>query len=289
MSRPPNRGRRRKQRRRLGLLSVGLIAVAAGSGFAHWSSGGFPARSEPLAGTPVELRIQDGVTWRELHAIRSGLRAAHRFMRRGLGRTVRGPVEGRIAREDHCDRSSSGDQSLIGEGRRGFICVDTSNVYWKSLISDDPVAASAIAAHEYVHVLQAELGCLPERGEQHYRWLLEGMASHVAWRALSARGRATEARVRQRIRLDGAFEADREPLRRYEREGGRTPQYALWHLAVRELVRDAVRAGGTPASRPERSLGRFCRRVGKGSPWRKAFARSFGLPVDRFYARFQGP
>jgi hypothetical protein len=93
--------------------------------------------------------------------------------------------------------------------------------------------------------------------------------------------------VRRQIRLDGAFRAGPRPLQAYEREGGRTPQYALWHLAIRVLLREAVVSGAATAARPELSLRRFCERVGRGAPWHVAFQRSFGLPVSEFYARFR--
>jgi hypothetical protein len=152
----------------------------------------------------------------------------------------------------------------------------------------DRVAATAIPAHEYVHVLQADLGCLPEGDERdQYRWIFEGMATDLAWRALIAGGRATRARSGRTIRADGAFDSNLEPLRSYERGNGREPEYALWHLAIWRLLREAVAARAAPAARPEIALRRFCARVGAGRPWQAAFAQSFGLPVGAFYARFE--
>jgi hypothetical protein len=77
------------------------------------------------------------------------------------------------------------------------------------------------------------------------------------------------------------------PLSAYERADGADREYALWHLAVRRLVRAAVADGKAPRARPEISLRRFCERVGEGVGWRKAFARSFGEPVGEFYAQFE--
>jgi hypothetical protein len=79
------------------------------------------------------------------------------------------------------------------------------------------------------------------------------------------------------IRHDRPFDPSSKPLAVYEREGGRPPQYAMWHLATRMLVRDA-RQPYAPVE--------FCERVGAGAPWRTAFRRSFGVSVDDFYARF---
>jgi hypothetical protein len=270
------------------ILAPAVAMLAAITGFTHWTGDGFPARSEPLAGTPVELRIQDGVTARELHAIRGGLRLVDRFARRSLRRSVRGPVEARVAHADLCRGSDSRDRDLIGEGGAGFLCVDTANVQWRVLIHSDRAAALAVSGHEYVHVLQSELGCLPSGGEQRYHWIVEGMATHIAWRALVAGGQAGDAHVRTAIRRDGAFDPQSEPLRHYERGGGRTAQYSRWHAAIRSLMRTAVATGAAPAAVPEVSLRVFCERVGAGVAWRTAFARSFGLSLEEFYARFEG-
>jgi hypothetical protein len=262
-----------------------VLAVAA-AGFTHLGYS-FPARSEPLRGTHVELRIQDGVSARELKAIRDGVLLVDRYLNRSLRRGVGHPVEARVARQDRCRRSESGERSLIGQASAGFLCVDTANIEWKVLMSGDRAAVTAVSGHEYVHVWQAELGCLPSGDRRDYRWIVEGMAMHLAWEALVRAGLATEARVRRTIRLEGDFDSNTEPLRTYEHEGGRPPQYALWHLAIRKLAREAAANGAAPRAKPTVALRAFCARIGAGLPWRAAFLRSFGLSVEEFYARFE--
>jgi hypothetical protein len=233
------------------------------------------------------LRVQDGVKPQELQAVRDGLRLADRYAARALAWRVRGTVEARVARSDGCRPFQASGGSLVGDGGDHFLCVDTASPGWQWLMLKDRVAAISIPAHEYVHVLQAELGCLPDGTDQEqYRWIFEGMATDLAWRALIAAGRATRARAMRTIRTDGAFDSNLEGLPKYERDNGREPEYALWHLAIVHLLREAVAARAAPATRPEIALRRFCARVGAGRPWRAAFARSFGLPVGEFYARF---
>jgi hypothetical protein len=286
VSHPPSRGRRRKLRRALAFVAVSLALFVA-TGFVYWKNTRFPARSERLAGMPVELRVQNGVEPSELRAIRDGLRLTDRFMARTLGRTVRGPVEARVAHANGCHSFETADAGLVGEGNAGFVCIDTATPNWQWVVRKDRTAATSLAGHEYVHVLQAELGCLPPPRGQQYRWIFEGMASEVAWRALVVAGRATEARVERTILRDGALDPNLEPLASYERDGGRDAEYALWHLAIRRLLRGAVARGAVQRARPELALRHFCARVGRDQPWRVAFARSFGLPVDRFYASFE--
>ena len=260
------------------------MILLGGGGFAYWNDTRFPARSERLTGTPVELLVQDGVHARELHAIKEGLRLEQRYMKRTFGRSVRGPVVARIANGTGCRPFQASGGALVGEADSGFVCIDTASLGWQWLVLKDLTAAISISAHEYVHVLQAELGCLPN--ELTDRWIIEGMATDFAWRALIDAGRATDARAKRTIRRDGAFDTNLEPLSNYELETGRDREYALWHLAVRRLLRKAVEIGAAPPDRPEVALFRFCERVGHGHSWRVAFRRSFGLRVAQFYADF---
>jgi hypothetical protein len=283
---PPDRGRRRKLRRGFAYFALALIALVGCCGFVYWRNTRFPARSEPLLGAPIELRIQSGVSARELSAIRDGLYLVQRHASSALGRSVRGPVEARVAHSNGCQPFEEAGGASVGEGKRGFLCIDTASPGWPWLVRKDFSAATAVSAHEYVHVLQGELGCLPAPGDQQFRWLIEGMANEVAWGALVAGRRATEARVERTLLENGALDPNLDPLQRYEREGGRDPEYALWQLAVRHLLRRAVSAGAAPVARPEFALRRFCVRVGRGQRWRAAFARSFGLPLRSFYAGF---
>jgi hypothetical protein len=269
------------------VVFVGTALLAGGTGLAQWHADRFPAGSERLAGTPVELRPQSGVGAHELRAIRTGIRVVDRYVAEVLGRSVKGPVEGRIARHDRCTDSEPGERALIGQAGAGFLCVDTANIEWNVLLSENRPAATAVSGHEYAHVWQSELGCLPSGDRREYRWLVEGMATYLAWRALVHYGGASEALERQTIRRGGDWASNREPLRTYEREGGRTPQYALWHLAIHRLLRAAVALRAAPSKLPELALRAFCERVGAGLSWRAAFLRSFGLSAEEFYARFE--
>jgi hypothetical protein len=235
--------------------------------------------------------VQDGVKRRELRAITDGIRLVDGFMRRELRRSARRPVEARIAHANGCRPFESSSADAIGEAAHGFLCVATSNLHWQWLVKKDLVAAIAVSGHEYVHVLQAELGCLPA-GSPRFRWLAEGMAEAIAWRALVSSGRADDARVARSVREDalpnpGLIGRGLYPLAAYEHADGADREYALWHLAVRRLLLAAVDEGAAPRTRPDISLKRFCERVGAGTEWRKAFERSFGLPVGRFYREFE--
>jgi hypothetical protein len=271
---------------------AGIAVIAAGSGFSYWQHARFPAHSVAIEEIPVDLRVQDGVGRRDLRAVKEGLLLADRFMRRNLKRSVTGPVEARVARKNGCRPYESPTEGPIGEADDDFFCIATRNLHWQWLIQKDFRTAVSVSAHEYVHVLQSELGCLERGGDRTLRWLIEGMADEVAWRSLVADRRISDGRVELRIsddalRVRGLRDRGLGPLSAYERAGGADREYALWHLAVRHLLRAAVKDGAAPRERPEISLRRFCERVGEGVDWRQAFERSFGEPVGRFYARFE--
>jgi hypothetical protein len=211
----------------------------------------------------------------------------HLYLARVFHRTVRRPVEGRIAHSSSCRALQESGGAPVGEAKQGFLCIDTASLSWQWLMLKDTDAATATVAHEYVHVLQGELGCLADDRGQHFRWMVEGMASELGWRALVAAGRVRDARVDRAIRAGGAFDTGLQPLAGYEIADGRDREYALWQLAVRWLLDVAVGTGAAPAGHPETSLLRFCERVGRGRSWRTAFRRSFGLPVTTFYSRFE--
>jgi hypothetical protein len=265
-----------------------VLAVPVGlGGFSYWQDTRFPARSASVAGLPVELRVQKGVGGDELRVIRRGLRLTSRFMTEALGRTVAEHVEARVARSNGCRPFQRVGEAVFGEADRGFLCIDTASPAWRWLMLKDRLAATASAGHEYVHVLQGELGCLKSPLGERFRWVAEGMADTIAWRAMVAGDRATERRIAREIRSDGAFDPNLEPLRSYETEGGRDPEYALWHLAVRRLLKEAVDSGAAPAGHPERALRRFCYAIAAQQPWHAAFEQSFGQSVERFYESFE--
>jgi hypothetical protein len=273
------------------VAGIGLVTLCLGTGFSYWQGTRFPARTVDLADLPVKLRVQDGVQRRDLSAVTQGLRLVDRYMRTELRRTVRHSVQARVAHRNGCHPFESSSSDSIGEADQGFLCVATRNLHWQWVVRKDRPAAIAVSAHEYVHVLQSELGCLDHNAPR-FRWLVEGMAEEVAWRALISGGRVSNAHVERTMRTDalpprGLIGRGLYPLAAYERADGADREYALWHLAVRRLLRSAADARAVPRAHPEVGLRRFCERVGAGIEWQRAFERSFGMPVGRFYYEFE--
>jgi hypothetical protein len=128
-----------------------------------------------------------------------------------------------------------------------------------------------IAAHEAAHVLQYELGCARRPARAAY-WTLEGMAEDLAWRATSDRryddlvGDAEIAMLTSGLSAVGL-----RPFEATERG-----------LSYAEALRGVLEAEG---DQPRRLVD-FCRGVGRGTTWPRAFAAHFGATPNAFYTRF---
>ena len=175
------------------------------------------------------------------------------------------------------DRKGAGANGA-GQTEPGWICLDTFAPGWRYGRTREPLVLVDAPAHELVHARQAELGCLRDGKDQRWRWLFEGMAVDLSWRALVQEGEAREADAVASIRRFGAFSPRIGPLVRYEQGNGGDAEYARWHLAVRDLLR---RTHSSPADEM-----RFCRRAGRGSAWHAAFRQTFGIDVESYYAAF---
>ncbi|MDQ2951197.1 MAG: hypothetical protein M3R54_02925 [Chloroflexota bacterium] len=178
---------------------------------------------------------------------------------------------------------------VVGDGTERFCCVTsgpsfdivTSNTAWSAPQAAAPDTwapddeRTELAAHEYIHVWQYDLGgraCMLGP-----RWISEGMAESLAYRALVAAGRIGAANLdvftKRQLRtaryvplrsLETAWPADVNP-------------FAVGYLAVDRLL----------ASPSPLALRVFCTRVGAGEAWQSAFAVAFGVDVDTFYARYE--
>ena len=178
---------------------------------------------------------------------------------------------------------------VVGDGTARFCCITsgpsfdivTSNPAWATPQAAAPDTWTAdderteLAAHEYVHVWQFDLGgnaCMLGP-----RWLSEGMAESLAYRSLVAGGRIAAANLdvftKRQLRaarpvtlrsLETQWPSDANP-------------FAVGYLAVDRLL----------ASPDPLALRTFCTRVGSGETWTSAFAGAFGTDIDAFYARFE--
>ncbi|MBG0827022.1 hypothetical protein HS041_04495 [Planomonospora sp. ID67723] len=271
---------RGSRRRRAAVWAAGAAVLLALCGGVAWNLTRFEARHEALTGPPADLMIQPGVSAAEVEAVKGGLRAADRYLRSALGRGADERVEVRIAREQGCRWPMSATGPATAWAESHFLCVNTMSPTWREVMAGDVTAAQSIIAHEHVHNLQGQVGCVRPSGEHEWLWLFEGMAVHLAYQAMVAEGRWKDGEAIDQIRRWGVDDPKLGPLQDYERTGTGLgdPAYALFHLATRSLVEQ---------SEGPRSLLEFCRETARGRPWREAFAGAFGLSPEAFYARFE--
>lgn len=223
----------------------------------------------------LEFSVGPGVSAEDVGDVREGTAIVSRYIASSLGGDRSRPAVARIrvgtGTEEHCCFAGPGGFDII-----------TSQHFWTTPSAPSPetwtvnTERKELAAHEYVHVWQHELGtagCV--RGGP--RWLVEGMAEWIAYHSLIDAGLIADGRIdvfiRRQLRsgrylplsdLVRAFPFDAEP-------------YAVSYLAVGLLVKK----GGPVALRT------WCERVGSGEEWTATFQAVFGEPVAHFYARFE--
>jgi len=200
-------------------------------------------------------------------------------------------VSAYLARAAGGDRSRTATTRIrVGDGTEQYCClahldgidIVTSNSEWVS-----PRAAAAdtwtadterieLAAHEYVHVWQGELGgnsCMLGP-----RWLSEGMAESLAYRSLIADGLIPQANMDTFTKRQLLTATTHPALAQLETQWQDSANpYSVAYLAVDRLL--AVN-GPLP-------LRAWCEAVGRGVEWHAAFVTAFGEPTDTFYARFE--
>ena len=192
-------------------------------------------------------------------------------------------------------RSAGGDRSRtattrIATGNATYCClahldgidITTGNSEWVA-----PRAAAAdtwsadtermeLAAHEYVHVWQGELGgtsCMLGP-----RWLSEGMAESLAYRSLVGAGLIPQANMDVFTKRQLSTASTHPALAELETQWPDSANpYSVAYLAVDRLL-----AANGPL--PLRS---WCAAVGRGVEWHSAFASAFGEDTAAFYARFE--
>jgi hypothetical protein len=189
------------------------------------------------------------------------------------------------------DRSGAATARVnVGTGTETYCClahldgidVVTSNTEWVS-----PRAAAAdtwtadterkeLAAHEYVHVWQGELGgnaCMLGP-----RWISEGMAESLAYRSLVADGLIPQANTDTFTKRQLSTATTHPALAQLETQWPDSANpYSVAYLAVDRLL--AVN-GPLP-------LRTWCEAVGRGVEWHTAFAQAFGEDTSTFYAQFE--
>jgi hypothetical protein len=223
----------------------------------------------------MSFAIGAGVTAQSVAVVHEGIARAGAYLGRAAGGDRSGLATARV---------------VVGDGTERYCCVAsldaidivTSNSEWVSPRAAAPDTWSAdterkeLAAHEYIHVWQGELGgnaCMLGP-----RWLSEGMAESLAYRAMIADGLIGQSNIDTFTKRNLIGATTRPTLQQLETQWpGSANPFSVGYLAVDRLL-----AANGPL--PLRS---WCEAVGRGVEWHAAFASAFGESTEAFYARFE--
>lgn len=238
----------------------------------------FVGQRQVLAGTPYTLVVQPSVPPESVELVKTGLERADQFFLDTTGTPFTDTIDVRIASFQPCSALKpvpplASTAEVVGKR----MCVNTSSGVWQQALRGEPGIAMSVMAHEHYHSMQEQLGCLPSPWRKDYQWWIEGSAAYIGWETAIASGALDRAWV-DALLNDMRADPDLGSLASYERSIDGNAAYALGYQAVEQLVDRTGSVG---------SLNDFCRSVGSGTPWRTAFADTFGIELNDFYASFE--
>ncbi|UFN45146.1 hypothetical protein [Nocardioides okcheonensis] len=243
-----------------------LLACLTGGGWLVLAKTG---TSEAVPATVYTIVRAPGASQDDADLVRRALELSDSGVEEVIGAEVTESVEVRLTRFLSC----AGAQTL-GSADTDSICLYVGGDSWRYLVDLDPAVAIGAVAHEHLHVLQGQLGCLPDAADREYAWWTEGTATYYSWRELILAGLVTEEQAKDYQEEFADTDERLQPLSAYEESMGGDKAYFFAARAAAELDR---RAGG-------QGFVAFCTQASHG--WREAFADVYGIEVDEFYAQF---
>ena len=277
------------------------------SGVSNGSECRANAASTPLPGGVTTFQFGPGVSSESEQSIREGVERGSAFLASTLNFKLSGnltvfasadlddlvdtymlrlglPPDQRAATRNRWATSST------AEAWAGRLFIFTGSKGWSSSSASADVASTRkkIVAHEYFHSVQGELtkpaglagvpnSEVPLEGP---RWLLEGAAEWIGFRAL-ADARMIDFAIVNAEQLERASTVP-VALKSLEswsgmEQTGTGGAYPLGFAGVDFLMRDV----------PVTSLIEFWGAIGRGVTWKIAFQSAFGRSIDVFYTEFE--
>jgi hypothetical protein len=225
------------------------------------------ASAERVPGTPYVTSTPAGAVFESsLRDVVAGLKKVDAYERRRLGVVLTRTTRVHLVPGRRCLGFPQAADFVGGVTDGHVICLYTESPVWP----EDARMRGAVAAHEAIHVLQAELGC----ARRAPTWFIEGSAQLLGVRTMAHPDTTEQDIVTSFETRAGGYALSPGGLRASERSRTRL-NYDEAALAAATLDR------GNPVR-----LVTFCRAVGRGTAWPRAFAAAFGESVDAFYTRF---
>lgn len=235
-----------------------------------------PTTPEPMAALPLlTYEVSDGIFEADLVPLRIGFSRASLFLSQHVGGDRQRPVIVRV-------RPYGGTQADIDPDGTSVIYIRIDHYARSATGFGLYVERQLVAAHEYVHTWHKDLGCLGAP-----KWFKEGMADYVAYETATRAGAVSDQEV-----LNFHSHIKRAPLQAPLADLEQTYSQAAYPYSVGyHAVRLLTSFGGTAALRT------FCSAVAArlATPvtatavrpyWRAAFLETYGISLERFYARF---
>jgi hypothetical protein len=216
-----------------------------------------------------------GVSAEDEAIIRKGTADMGSYLMKWFGRTITDST----AVKTTADASDETCCNVGGAGSDSKISFHTKHTEWIQaklaafLFTD---LRQMLVLHEPVHTYQTQYGCGRQDQPVALRWMNEGMAEWLAFRAMIEMGVVTESKVMDfnKFMVRGA---KAETLSAYE-VYHKGIDYSVFYFAVDQLMKKS----------PIASLSDFCEDLGKGQSKTDAFKSAFGTSLSQFYTDFEG-
>lgn len=134
-----------------------------------------------------------------------------------------------------------------------------------------------IGAHEYIHMWQADQGCMTRANETRPLWLTEGIAEYLAYEVSIQEGLFSSDEVGKHRRDSVRLQPNKQPLSEMEVQIPEGVFYEILALGAEILLE------GKSLS----SVRGFCNGISKDNTWQSAFEQAFGETPTTFYDRFE--
>jgi hypothetical protein len=219
-----------------------------------------------LPGEP-KFTFDPEVSALDQEVIREGIRLAQDYLPPAVGRGVVATTHIFAT----VNASTRPGTTAMAGGHRIDVYVNSQG--WQTSTS---IKKRKIMVHEYFHVLQGEVGWPGMANTEGARWLLEGAAEYVGYRAIIDTGLVSYATVRNCQMANVAGGTPLAPLAALEGQGftdASGPTYPLAWLATEKAS--------------QRNLGTLGLFWMSGDGWRNKFHAAFGVDLEQFYTAFE--
>ncbi len=260
------------------LHQLNLAVLLIGAVVSHAS---FSQQLEPSG---LIFEIDSNVPVEEVDKIKAGIDSARIYLRDFLGgdipESLRKSIVVKIVATGLGNQEPGGGGSCCTafSGGQPRLFFDVLHSDWLSSGNRQQHGA----AHEYIHVWQASLGCISHFDQRMGAWLNEGMAEIVSFEAQIHSGTLQRGEVDEFTRSWG-FESGQldVPLRSFQAVTSPIWPGQAGHLALEQLV--ALAPSG------KHSLRLICENVALGQSVPTAFENAFCIGREEFYQQYQPP